>query len=743
MQQDSKDDDTDEIYEAQLVEERRSPGSNPRTGRKAVVLPVIVVLILLAASLSLAVMTGVIDFGDDGSTKKGKHPLADNYMVLVDAPENEEDMALVYALSCLSVRGNEYFPMYILGDDGLDDHQLWTIEHSVNRDAWKYLFTNGATVTVEQQLRSIGAVPNLIRYNFTREDVNYALRGFMANEGPYRFDAEIGVASHHEALWVSPLAAQRNAIITIGSDATFDSQEDVWEALSAEGLDARYVLAANPDDYLGDDVFYSLFNGETTTYHYPSISAVAAEIAAYRRAFVITVTDDVHDIRIPDGYTALFPEGDPANGDLYDAENDMYLNNVKAYGYYEKMKYLHAAYGPTGYICLVGGAEALPQFELYDYSESEGLLVDPKIPEYTSSDSAYGFLDPSRMDHMAAAVGRVVNFNVQGASNQIARTLGYDYIVKDVEVASYAGQDTVNWERHSSSWNGYEVADQRMQNTPAIYFCEDSVDEGYDTSYWSTLGAGGGYVSDGGVTGNVGFIPELEASGLVAYRGHGSWHGSFYTWGRWVEKNIGVGDQLTNHVEGEELRSVYLPPQVGCLVSCENAKIHGTNYKSVPIERSKAWAPNYMYAGALGLCAATEVSYSNIGQDFWAIPGQGTGDSNWDINDLWYASFWDTVLDGAFENGQHTGGEVSGAEAVRMGENRYIENLKSNFDGKYCTPFLEPPGEMINPERGGENGYGDESGMHWKEVSMFAYIGEPMFRIPVFEPGVNDVDPWH
>jgi len=208
-----------------------------------------------------------------------------------------------------------------------------------------------------------------------------------------------------------------------------------------------------------------------------------------------------------------------------------------------------------------------------------------------------------------------------------------------------------------------------------------------------------------------------------------------------VEKNIGVGDQLANHVEGEELRGVYLPPQVSTLVSCENSKIHGTNYRAIPIKRDEAWAPNYMYAGALGLCAATEVSYSNIGQDLQSLPGQGTGDSNWDINDLWYAAFWDGILDGSFENGQHNGPEVSGAESVRNGENRYIEQLKDNFDGKYCTPFLAPPPGMIHPQRG--ELYGDESGMHWKEVSMFAYLGEPKFQIPVFTPGVGDVDPWH
>jgi len=714
---------------------------NPSKSKVRKIFVSAVILLLLLASIGLASLNWLREEDSTEKEKVGENPLSDNYMIFVDEPKTDEEMALVYALSSLTVRGEDYFPLYILGETGLDEHQLWTISHSVNKDAEKYLFTNGAALTVEQQLRAKGIEPNLVVFNFTKEDVNSVLRGFLKNPGPYQFENEIRVASHHEALWVSPLAAIKNAIITVGDEPTYRSQEDVWKELAKLGQPADYILAANPDDYLGDDVFFSIFNGERTSYHYPTLSAVAAEIAAFRKAYVVTQIPDLEEIEIPVEYTALFPEGNPENRNLYDDLNDMFLNNVKAYGYLEIFRYINKEYGPTKYICLVGDAEALPQFELFDYSYSEGNLVEPKIPEYTSSDSAFGFLDPERLDYMTAAVGRIVNFNVQGASNLVARTLGYHYILKEREVKGYVGRDTINWERHSSSWNGYEVADLRLQNTPAIYFCEDSIDEGYDTSYWSTLGPGGGYTSDGGATANMGIIPELEASGLVAYRGHGSWRGCFYTWGRWVEKNFGVGDQLANHVEGEELRSVFLPPQLGCLVSCENAKIHGTNYKSIPIERDKAWAPNYLYAGALGLCAATEVSYSNIGQDLWSAPGQGTGDSKWDINDLWYAAFWDGIFNGAWENGEHTGPEVSGAEAVRLAENRYIENLKKNFDGKYCTPFLAPPEGMIHPERGAV--YGEEGGMHWKEVSMFAYYGEPMFRIPVFAPGVNQVDPWH
>jgi len=704
---------------------------------------ILVIVLILAAMLSMTVLVNDDSDEEDWEREAGVEPLADDYMIFVDAPETEQDMALIYALSSITYKNNVYHPLFILNENGLDDHQLWTLQYSSNKDVQKYLFSNNALITVEQQINTIGAETNIIHYPFTREAVNSALRGFLENEGPNQFTSEILVKTHHEALWVAPLAAHNDAVITLSKHSTYENQEVVWEELNSLGVTADYIVAANPDDYLGDEYFYSYFEGMKNTYHYRSMSAVAGEIALLRNAYVVTQIDDLVDIedRIPLEYTALFPKGDPEQRDLYDLDNDMYLNNVKAYGYYETFLEINENYGPTSYICLVGDAEALPQFEFFDYSYSEGNIADPILPEYTSSDVAFGFLDPDQLDYMTTAVGRILNLNVQGASNQIARTFGYDYISKEITAQGYAGQTTIEWEQHTSSWNGYEVADMRLQNTPAIYFCEDSEDEGYDTSYWSTVGAGGGYTDEGGVTGNVGFKQELESSALVAYRGHGSWHGSFYTWGRWVEKNIGVGDQMANHVEGVELQGYFLPPQVSTLVSCENSKIHGTNYKSVPIVREEAWAPNYMYAGAIGLSAATEVSYSNIGQDLWAIPGQGTGDSEWDINDLWYAGFWDGILDGSFEDGQHNGPEVSGAEAVRNTENRYIENLKDNFDGKYTTPFLEPPTGMFHPTRG--ELYGDEAGMHWKETAMFAYIGEPMFQIPVFVPGDGAVDPWH
>ena len=314
-------------------------------------LAVVVVLMVLLASLSLVALDWSND--EDEAAKVGDHPLADNYMIFVDEPTNDEEMALVYALSCLTVRDGQYFPLQVLGEDGLDDHQLWTLQYSANKEAKKYVFSNGAQVTVEQQLRTVGADAEIELHPFTANEVNTVLRGFLENEGPYQFEKEIKVSSHHEALWVSGLAAQQNAIITYGNSGTYSSQEKVWEAMDREGIPAGYVLVANPDDYLGDDIYFSIFNGVRTSYHYPSMSVVAAEIAAYRQAYVVTQTPGPQDIVIPEEYTALFPEGDPANRDLDDEMTDMYLNNVRAYAYYLEILEVHQNYGPSEYLCLV------------------------------------------------------------------------------------------------------------------------------------------------------------------------------------------------------------------------------------------------------------------------------------------------------------------------------------------------------------------------------------------------------
>lgn len=678
-----------------------------------------------------------INLADDKNGKPG-------YIILTDEPQDEEDMAFIATLSSIIVHGGEnnnlYHPFFILENGELDDHQMWTLNHMSDLSGSKFLlFTNNddTKTKINEQIGELGEI-----------EIHPANNDIVSKF--YGFNGVISVGSYKEALWASPLANIENKALRIGK-SSFSSQERVWERLY-KYKSADYIIAANPDDYQGEDVFYSVVTpkhvseGEVETmnvsYHIPSLSAVTAELAAYHRAYVVTDIPNIETITIPQEFLPMFNYPDDLEKNtINDPTNDSYKNNLFAWGYLEKMREIYQNYGEqeTKHIAIVGSAEAVPQFELYDFSGFE--------PDSVCSDVVYGFLNEDDLYYMTTAVGRIVNYNVQGASNMIVRTLGYDYIDKMVEAEKYEGD--VNWEEHASSWNGYEVADQRLQNSPGVYFASDATDEMYDASYWSTLGAGGGYSSDGGGTADFEIHSELAVSGLVAYRGHGSWHGCFYQWGRFVESNFGIGTDTTGHLEGEFMRGVFLPPQIAELVSCENAKIHGLNYRGTPINMDEDWAVNHLYAGAVGLGAATEVSYSNLGQDCYSIPGQGTGDSEWDINDLWYAAFWDGILDGAWDEKtqSHVDFEVSGGESLRLAENRYIENLRNNFDGTTCSPFIEPPemyySESTNPLR--SNTGEDEGPMHWKEVSMFAYYGDPAFTIPIFvgSEGEGEYDPWH
>lgn len=709
------------------------------------ILAVVVVAIVIIGSI-LTIFSDDLGITDDDDYNPSIRLPEDRdeipgYIVLTDEPQNEEDMAFIATLSSIIVHGGDnnslYHPFFILEDGALDEHQLWTLNHmSALNDTKILLFTNNENtkLKISEQLGDVESYPadNKIVSKF------------------YGFKDVIEVGSYKEALWTAPLANIQNKVLRIGK-STFDSQEVVWEKLSRY-KSADYIVAVNPNDYLGEEVFYSVITpkhvseGEVETmnisYHIPFLSAVAGELAAYYQAYVVTDILNIEDITISKEYLPMFNYPDNLEKNtIDDSTNDTYKNNLIAWGYLEKFREIFKNYGDsaTQNIAIVGSAEAVPQFELFDFTGFE--------PDSVCSDVVYGFLNENDLYYMTTAVGRIVNYNVQGASNMITRTLGYDYIDKMVETERYVGD--VNWEEHASSWNGYEVADQRLQNTPGVYFAGDATDENYDASYWSTLGAGAGYSMDGGGTVDFEIHHELAVSGLVAYRGHGSWHGCFYQWGRFVERYFGIGTDTTGHLEGEYMRNVFLPPQVAELVSCENAKIHGLNYRGTPINMDEDWAVNHLYSGAVGLGAATEVSYSNLGQDCYSIPGQGTGDSKWDINDLWYAAFWDGILDGAWDEKtkKHFDLEVSGAEALRLAENRYIENLRNNFGGETCSPFIKP-NEMTyednsNPLRS-ESGE-DEGPMHWKEVSMFAYYGDPSFKIPIFSgaEGVGEYDPWH
>jgi len=617
----------------------------------------VVILILLVAAMGFV----SLDEEDDGEGKASV-TLADEYIVMVDEPTTEEEMMVVAALSALVVR-EDYHPMFILEGGLLDDHELWTIQHSTLVDATKYLFTYS-----DETAENVGAqVSNIQPYNLKTTHFNDIMRDFKG------YDGEISVSSYREALWVSALAKLENRIITIG-DSSYESQELVWEEMQAMGVNADYVVVTNPEDYKGSEVFYTQIinsdgsEGSNNSYHIPSISAVAAELAAYHSAYVLT------DIDIPTSVSEEFADMVP--------ENNPSLN-YHAIGILLELRDISEKYGPIEYIALVGSAEAIPHFEL------------PAM-----CDVAYAFLDDDEYT-MDAALGRIVNYNVQGASNQIARTLGYHYMTDTVNVRYSDGSTRdIEWRSHGADFNGFEVADMRGQNTPGIYASRDYEDEGYTFDYVSSVGVGGSGPIGTDAPADADLDAYLQSSGHVLYRGHGSETGSFYTW-----RHYGPDQQPTEgSILGPHARELFIPPQITLLFSCLNARIHEVG------DMDEIFSTSWMYAGCVGLIAATEVTYSNIGQDVYGLSGEVTGEHNWDCNNLWFASCADWTLD-------H---ELPMGKVLQEAENRYI----ATHDNQY-SPFHK------------------DSGAHYVEVTVYTLFGDPAFQYHVTSEGANDYDPWH
>lgn len=164
-----------------------------------------------------------------------------------------------------------------------------------------------------------------------------------------------------------------------------------------------------------------------------------------------------------------------------------------------------------------------------------------------------------------------------------------------------------------------------------------------------------------------------------------------------------------------------VPPQIAFFVSCLNGKIYGHGPGTEPandVEFDKLFTLNYLAAGPAVLVGATEVSYSNIGQDLTSIPAEYLpfiDDHRWDHNDAWYAFVWDGILN-------HPGEHGTIGKAVQWCENRYMQYPPNNSP----IPF-NPTAEV-----------------DWYEVTFFAVYGDPAFRPAIdVNGGPGSYDPWH
>ena len=588
------------------------------------------------------------------------------YFIFLPEPKNEYERIFFVSASALSVSTGKYCPIFMFDDNGLDSHQISTIRN-MSEIKKGIVFSNNDDLA-EALIKQLGM--NLTLYPLSFD----VIKRFGENNGT------ITVSSYKEALWASPIAAIKNMRIVYGA-TTYKCQEDAWEELHSMGVNATYVVVTNPMDYMPRVSWKNytcaedIANGTFDKWHIPSISLVAAELAAYHKAYVLT---------------DIVPRAEKI-GDL-DADRNSY-----AIGIYLALRNVSKVYGPISYVCLVGSGSAIPQFILPDHADEEGKAT-------VASDVIYGFLDndPYTMD---AAVGRIINYNAQGAVNMVARTLGYEYIGENVTVRYSTGEvKSVCWKTHGSSWNGYHVVDIRRQFSPGYFITRDFEDEGYTFEYVTTRGIARDR-NEFDVEWE--FEPILQSSGFVAYRGHGSTKGSFYMWGH----NLPINKDT--YLSAEDARKLYLPPQIFVSICCLNGYIWGKEFSGGD-EINRTFSISYLYAGCIGLFASTEVSYSNLGQDKYALIGEVTGDHHWDKNDAIYAFIVDGLLDHEEEYGEL-------GKALMWCVNRYIKNHGGNI-----SPL-----------------YDDGDPVDWKETAIFALYGDPKFKFWQPRPGPNNYDPWH
>ena len=639
-----------------------------------------------AALAGLLVLGGALYYLISEEKKEGELysptvAVPEDFMVIVEYPGSEEDMLAISCLTPLLFMGGNHHPLIVLDrENELSRQELFTLSHW-RTDRQKMFFGNGEGTlsTVNSQLSDAGlsTVEEFNAFPLTT-DICASFIGFAG---------AMTVSTYEESLWVATHAKRENLAMIQGR-ATFGSQEDAWERLASAGVSAEYVVVTNPNDHN-----LAILKNQTMDYDdyddpwfCPDLSVISSVLCAYHDGYMITDTPSVGSVE----------------WDL----NMEFPQNRRAAGLLSALRDMNLRFGPTENIALVGCASAIPQFLLQ--VNNEGAI--------TNSDVIYGFLDDD--DHtMDAAVGRIIQYDLSLASNQLAKTFMFDDFVDTVHV-NYrdvaGGSHEKEWRKHGASFSGFEITYERMQATPGRWICTDFEDAGFTYDYVGPYGTGT-KLADGTVNSMENDISEIcRGSGYVAYRGHGSDYGSLYG----IRVYGPNGDEHT--LSSADAAAMDVPPQIAYFVSCLNGKIYGHGPGTDPgsdIDFERLFTLNYLASGPAVLIGATEVSYSNIGQDLTSIPAEYlpfSDDHQWDHNDAWYAFVWDGILD-------HPGEHGTAGKAVQWSENRYMKYPANNNP----TPF--------NPD----------GSVDWFEVTFFALYGDPAFR-PAIDPDTKpNYDPWH
>ncbi|MCK5772760.1 MAG: hypothetical protein KAH57_03140, partial [Thermoplasmata archaeon] len=394
---------------------RRTYPGRPRTMKIAAIA---VVLMLGMVGALVFLLTRPEPRVEDEYSPTTELPL--DYIIIADYPQNEEELLAIATLSPLVQKGKEapYHALMVMAPEGgLSSQELYTLSH-LRTDRDKLLFSNdGSSMeTINSQLSAASLTP------IAEENMFPMTSEICATfEG---FDGIMTVASYEEALWATTAACSQNLAMVKGKPS-FLSQDEAWEANKALGIPSNYILATNPHDHSLETLKAGTpdYDEYDDPWFCPDLSLMTGQMSSHHNAYVITSAPPS-------------PEAD--------WEINMELSqNRRAVGYYNMIRHVASGYGTPEYVAIVGSASAVPQF-LMSLS-GEGDMVN--------SDIFYGFLDDDRHT-MDAGLGRIIQFEVSLASNQLAKTYMFDDFVDLVHVDYRdvaGGPQEKDWRTHGAS----------------------------------------------------------------------------------------------------------------------------------------------------------------------------------------------------------------------------------------------------------------------------------------------------
>ncbi len=419
-------------------------------------------------------------------------------------------------------------------------------------------------------------------------------------------DSFVFVDSYPAAIAAAPLASYMNSpILYTPPDMTPDQETAVIEAIldirSPDGANSLYVdeavkvqgappgprlaleqlndhyLEILESDNLASDYIVVTNPADATEYDWPdredklplpSISATAAELAAYHHGIILFAEGlDGIGIEFGDGFTLMGVERS-----IHNAKAEVIKERVV-----QGVELLEGHGMEAGYVCLVGGPVALPMY----YEDAQAYTSER---QYTPSDYHYANLDEDPF--LELAPGRVMSVNAAETAALVARTLGFDEM-KDYDYP--ADESSTVYDLVSEDWkeNSFmAVGTTKIGPGPGILTPTLA-------NQTKTQTEGGYHVTPLGydLATQAETVKEIiDEMNYAVYYGHGN-HNSWYT-------------SVPDPIDSDMINAQELKPGFGIAMACltgmtDNIDYPMTDYISMAFLRS----------GFNGYVGATRVAY--------------------------------------------------------------------------------------------------------------------------------------